>query len=129
MPELRQNPKTTSGGSAQARLERSRNNLQTSTSNISKENGGEEILNPNRHVIETDKKQITVKVQFDRSIEDTNDEHNEQQQQQPIKQPEQPPVQLVATTPSWTPNDNSQWQPMPINQWETPPGAAPQPQS
>ena len=92
-------------------------------------------LNPNRKVIETGKKNITVKVQFDRSEEDPEQLHEPhlikpEQQPQPQVQP-QPPTPLVPTTPSWTPTENTQplqqqqWQPMPINQWD--PQAAAQP--
>lgn len=109
------------------------------------------LFNPNRKVIEN-KKNITVKVQFDRS----NDQQQKSPEQEHLKelqpssgagqssqpsnqqptsaltQPQQPPqpTPLVASTPSWTPNDNSQaWQAMPINQWDSQATAAPQPQS
>ena len=106
------------GGGAQARLERSR---QQNASNAVKLENGSDNFN-NRKVIETGKKNITVKVQFDRS-------EQEQEQQQVRQEPEvlrQPQVQqaapaptpLVPSTPPWTPSDNSQWQPMTINQWD-----------
>lgn len=85
--------------------------------------------NANRKVIETGKKQITVKVQFDRSDEPQHEPQPEPQVLQPLQQPQvqiQQQPQLVASTPSWTPTQqtDNQWQPMPINQW----AEQPQPQ-
>ena len=91
-----------SGGGAQARLERSRQQHHQNGSN------NDNVNNPNRKVIETGKKQMTIKVQFDPNESPT-----------PTEIPSQPPPPqpLVASTPSWTPtNPAEQWTPMPINQ-------------
>ena len=101
MPE-NYKPSGVGGGGAQARLERSRQQHQNGSDH--------EPNNPNRKVIETGKKQMTIKVQFDQ-----DDSPAPQEPQQP---PAAQPQPLVASTPSWTPAanpDTQQWTPMPIN--------------
>ena len=94
------------GGGAQARLERSRQQHHHNGSEIDSMN------NPNRKVIETGKKQMTIKVQFD----------PDEQSPTPTDVPSQPPPPqpLVASTPSWTPSNaaeqQQQWTPVPMNQ-------------
>ena len=99
--------------------------------------------NANRKVIEMmkndGKKEIKVKVNFDRSDSqpEADNEWEPPEEPKPLPKPQplpqplplpQPPPQqqqqqqpqqqpLLATTPSWTPSEN-QWQPMPINEWE-----------
>ena len=103
--------------------------------------------NANRKVIEMmkndGKKEIKVKVQFDRSEDNSNHSggneqalHEEQQKslRQPVLQPQQqqqqqqqpvplqhqqavPQQQLLATTPSFQPTFENQWQPMPTTEW------------
>ena len=130
---------------AQARLDRSRSHPIASLNQpLNQENGND---NPHRKVIESGKKNITVKVDFDRSDDEQSSGIGHLKTDQPppplAAQVQEPPVApppelrqplqntpLVVSAPSFVPSQdhNSQWQPMPINQWD-PQSQAAQPQS
>ena len=132
---------------AQARLDRSRSHPIAPSNPPMNENGNDNG-NPNRKVVETGRKNITVKVDFDRSndedIEESGIGHLKTEHPPPQMVPlHEPPVApppelrqplqttpLVVSAPSFVPSQdhNSQWQPMPINQWD-PQSQAAQPQS
>ena len=142
MPESFMAKARSAGGSAQARLDRSRHQRdQNGSSNMSSSHQYvDRYGNANRKVISGDgRKDLKVKVNFDRSDsqpdadDDWNDEvgkqAKQQQQQQHHHQPQQQQAQplplpqqlqpLSATTPSFTPlEQQNQWQPMPIGDWD-----------
>ena len=130
------------GGSAQARLDRSRHQRdQNGSSHQYVDRYANANANVNRKVMGDGKKDMKIKVNFDRSDsqpdadDDWNDDvgkqakqqqqqqhhhHQPQQQQpQPLPLPQQLQQPLSATTPSFTPlEQQNQWQPMPIGDWD-----------
>ena len=131
------------GGSAQARLDRSRHQRDQNGSSSHQYVDRYANANANRKVMGDGKKDMKIKVNFDRSDsqpdadDDWNDDvgkqakqqqqqqqqhhhHQPQQQQpQPLPLPQQLQQPLSATTPSFTPlEQQNQWQPMPIGDWD-----------